>query len=202
MQIYFVRHGKTEWNLQKRLQGQTGDSPLLPESYATIKKVRNALSDIDFDMVLSSFSPRALTTARLLTDSFVGTDNRLAEWDFGELEGCLITKAIARYPKEMYNSRYALDRFDGSVFGAETVNQVLERFDNLAKEIIYKTHENSKILWVGHGASGTAGIRHLAGFQKSELRAEGGLENNAISILELQDKDNRIFKILDWNRQL
>ncbi|MGL5342822.1 MAG: histidine phosphatase family protein, partial [Lactococcus garvieae] len=33
MKIYFVRHGKTQWNLEKRLQGQKGDSPLLPESY-------------------------------------------------------------------------------------------------------------------------------------------------------------------------
>ena len=24
MKIYFVRHGKTQWNLEKRLQGQKG----------------------------------------------------------------------------------------------------------------------------------------------------------------------------------
>ncbi|MDU1934420.1 MAG: histidine phosphatase family protein, partial [Streptococcus thermophilus] len=28
MRLYFVRHGKTQWNLEGRLQGSKGDSPL------------------------------------------------------------------------------------------------------------------------------------------------------------------------------
>ena len=31
MQLYFTRHGKTEWNQARRFQGMMGDSPLLPE---------------------------------------------------------------------------------------------------------------------------------------------------------------------------
>ena len=37
--FYFVRHGKTEWNLEGRYQGSHGDSPLLPESYEEIKQL-------------------------------------------------------------------------------------------------------------------------------------------------------------------
>ena len=29
MKLYFVRHGKTQWNLEGRFQGANGDSPLL-----------------------------------------------------------------------------------------------------------------------------------------------------------------------------
>lgn len=32
MKLYFVRHGRTLWNLEGRFQGASGDSPLLPES--------------------------------------------------------------------------------------------------------------------------------------------------------------------------
>lgn len=39
MQLYFVRHGKTKWNLEGRYQGGSGNSPLLPESYEDIKKL-------------------------------------------------------------------------------------------------------------------------------------------------------------------
>ncbi|WP_136256080.1 histidine phosphatase family protein, partial [Onishia niordana] len=46
MKIYFVRHGKTQWNLEKRLQGQKGDSPLLPESYEAIARVNERLGQI------------------------------------------------------------------------------------------------------------------------------------------------------------
>ncbi|MGM5485847.1 MAG: histidine phosphatase family protein [Pseudolactococcus raffinolactis] len=182
MKIYFVRHGRTEWNLARRLQGQKGDSPLFPESYEAIARVRKHLSVIKFDQVLSSPQPRALTTAHLLTDDPVSSDQRLSEWNFGELEGWYIQDAIAKYPKAMHDSRFQLDQFDGSAFGAESVASVLRRFDSLAEELLQSDAEN--VLLVGHGASGTAGMRHLAGYSISELRAVGGLANNTITILE------------------
>lgn len=83
MRIYFVRHGKTEWNLARRLQGQKGDSPLLPESYEAIERVHKFLEPIEFDKVLSSPLKRALITADLLTNQSVSTDKRLSEWNFG-----------------------------------------------------------------------------------------------------------------------
>ena len=30
MKLYFVRHGRTVWNLEDRFQGAGGDSPLRP----------------------------------------------------------------------------------------------------------------------------------------------------------------------------
>ena len=36
MELYFTRHGKTQWNLERRFQGREGDSPLLPESLAEV----------------------------------------------------------------------------------------------------------------------------------------------------------------------
>ena len=32
MKLYFIRHGKTQWNLEGRFQGANGDSPLLETS--------------------------------------------------------------------------------------------------------------------------------------------------------------------------
>ena len=49
MKLYFVRHGKTEWNLEGRLQGAKGDSPLLKESIEQVRELGHYLSDTHFD---------------------------------------------------------------------------------------------------------------------------------------------------------
>lgn len=185
-----MRHGKTQWNLERRLQGQFGDSALLPESYAEIAKVRDFLSAVSFDKVFVSPKKRAIDTALHLTDLPLHPDMRLAEWNFGLVEGMKIDDAIAKYPHEMWASRYQLADFDGSAFGAESVAAVLARFDSLYED----SQAFDTVLWVGHGATGTAGMRHLAGFPIDELRAAGGLDNNTVTILENG-------KLIEWNRK-
>ncbi len=167
----------------------------MSSAIVSIERVRQPLAEIKFDEVRSSPAKRALLTAKLLSEKPVKSDERLAEWNFGELEGCLITDAIARYPREMFTSRNDLVHFDGSIFGAESVSSVLARFDELANELISSRFEN--VLLVGHGASGTAGIRHLAGFPVGELRSGGGLGNNTVTILEYI---NGKFHLLVWNK--
>ena len=49
MKFYFVRHGKTQWNLEGRFQGAHGDSPLLEESIRDLEKLGDYLKDIKFD---------------------------------------------------------------------------------------------------------------------------------------------------------
>ncbi len=51
MKLYFVRHGRTVWNLEGRFQGAGGDSPLLPESIETLKDLGLYLKDIPFDKI-------------------------------------------------------------------------------------------------------------------------------------------------------
>lgn len=51
MKLYFVRHGKTEWNLEGRLQGSKGDSPLLKESIEQVRELGHYLSDTHFGLL-------------------------------------------------------------------------------------------------------------------------------------------------------
>ena len=67
MKIYFVRHGKTQWNQERRLQGMTGDSPLLPEALVEIAALGDYLADLKFDAIFSSPSKRAIDTAMILS---------------------------------------------------------------------------------------------------------------------------------------
>jgi Fructose-2,6-bisphosphatase len=37
--LFFIRHGRTKWNLEGRYQGAHGDSPLLTESLHEIEEL-------------------------------------------------------------------------------------------------------------------------------------------------------------------
>ena len=45
MKLYFVRHGKTEWNLEGRFQGAHGDSPLLSTSIIELRALGHYLKE-------------------------------------------------------------------------------------------------------------------------------------------------------------
>lgn len=92
MQIYFVRHGKTEWNLASRFQGGHGDSPLLPQSLKDIKKLGKHLKGTKFRAIFASPLDRAFNTAQGIDDAMnanlpVIIDERLREFNLGDMEG-------------------------------------------------------------------------------------------------------------------
>ena len=63
VKLYFVRHGETQFNVEKRLQGFC-DSPLTDNGIAQAKSVGIGLSDIEFKAVYTSESQRVVDTAR------------------------------------------------------------------------------------------------------------------------------------------
>lgn len=52
MKLYFIRHGRTEWNEEGRFQGSNGDSPLLPASIHQLEKLGKHLATVPFDAAL------------------------------------------------------------------------------------------------------------------------------------------------------
>jgi probable phosphoglycerate mutase len=61
--VYILRHGQTEENKQKIIQGQL-DTILNPEGERQSDLVANALKDIPFDVCYSSDLQRATSTAK------------------------------------------------------------------------------------------------------------------------------------------
>ena len=105
MKLYFVRHGKTEWNLEGRLQGAKGDSPLLKESIEQVRELGHYLSDTHFDLVFSSDLPRAKKTTELIMESQkpkskVTYTKALREWQLGKLKGKKLHSFRLSIPKK------------------------------------------------------------------------------------------------------
>lgn len=89
MELYLVRHGKTVWNAENRLQGRT-DIELNEEGISAAKELCEKLKDIHFDRIYSSPLKRAYQTACLICgdrDLKVMKDDRLMEISFGIYDG-------------------------------------------------------------------------------------------------------------------
>ncbi|VTR29351.1 phosphoglycerate mutase [Actinobacillus pleuropneumoniae] len=104
LNIYLVRHGKTVWNLEGRLQG-SGDSPLVEEGIEGAKKVGRALKAVKFAAAYSSMQKRAQDTANYIlaenNDKNIPHFHHfgLNEFDFGLWEG---TKSVDLYSNDEY----------------------------------------------------------------------------------------------------
>lgn len=88
IELIFVRHGQTDWNLDGRLQG-VKDIPLNSTGISEAEDLAANL-DMDINSIISSPLKRAYKTAEILNNKFdlhIQVDDRLKERDFGELVG-------------------------------------------------------------------------------------------------------------------
>ena len=200
MKLYFIRHGKTIWNLEGRFQGASGDSPLLEKSIETLKQLGQYLQEIPFDVIYSSDLPRAVTSAQIIQSQLkvscpLRETSLLREWQLGKLEGAKFATLEAIYPEQLKAFRTNLAKFDSTMFGAESVYQTTQRTINFVKSLQDQDFEH--VLIVGHGANLTASIRTLLGYDTPLLRKDGGLANASVTIVETEDFKN--FNLLEWN---
>ncbi|WP_195934147.1 histidine phosphatase family protein [Streptococcus sobrinus] len=200
MRLFFVRHGKTQWNLEGRFQGSKGDSPLLEESVENLKKLGHYLSAIHFDKVYTSDLKRARDTAMLVMEANqnpteITIAKPLREWNLGRLERQKISTIASIYPKQMEAFRYNLAKFDNDFFEAESVYHATRRVAKFVASLDYEHDQN--VLLVGHGACFTAATNYLLGFESGQLRRQGGLDNGSVTILE--SSDGKHFNLIRWN---
>ncbi|MFF2755285.1 histidine phosphatase family protein [Psychrobacillus sp. NPDC058041] len=84
--IYVVRHGQTDLNKERRMQGRLG-LPLNAKGIKQAELLRDALQNIKFDLVFSSPQERAIQTAEIATEKEAIIDTRLDVFDLGEADG-------------------------------------------------------------------------------------------------------------------
>ena len=200
MKLYFVRHGRTLWNLEGRFQGASGDSPLLPESIDTLKQLGQYLNEIHFDTIYSSDLPRAVKSAEIIQSQLqapcpLKSIPDLREWQLGKLEGLKIATLNAIYPQQIKAFRSNLAQFDTKMFEAESLYSTTQRTIQFIKSL--KESPAESILIVGHGANLTASLRTLLGYKEAHLRKDGGLANASLTVLETDDFET--FTLERWN---
>jgi broad specificity phosphatase PhoE len=121
----FVRHGETDWNRERRLQGSQGVS-INDAGREQAKGLARLLWEVPLQAVYSSALPRAVETASYVAGPHrvnVTTDPRLNEIHHGEWEGL----AEAELPEPELYRRWRDDPTSCTLPGAEGLDAVHAR---------------------------------------------------------------------------
>lgn len=182
LRIYLARHGQTDWNAERRLQGWT-DRHLDSTGRAQAGELAERLRSIHFDRVYCSTLSRSRETAAIVQgsapiDSLAG----LKEARLGKFEGLSTasgdTAAIAEYRRRTADPEDSLD-------GGESINQHLARV-SATLEDIRKRHRSGNILIVGHGGTNKLILRALLGLTL-EQTAEINQANDELYLIDLAE---------------
>lgn len=198
MEIYLFRHGETDWNKERRLQGHS-DIPLNEYGRELAVETAKALEGLAFDRAFSSPLKRAFETAQILLagrDIPLETDGRLTEMGFGDCEGGAfdLPKTDLEHPLHDFFCRPALFRPRG---GAESFQEAQARGQAFLRERILPLEGScSRVLIVAHGAFNRCLLSAIGNIPLEKFW-EIGLPNCAASILSLEDG---VFRILEMGK--
>ena len=155
MKIWLVRHGQTDLNKAKKMQGRS-DIPLNETGIAQAEGAAKRAAGVHFDAVYASPLDRAVTTAAIIagiSKNEVCTDERIIETDFGKYEQrsyYLLGPAMTLY--------WALPEVFPAPRTVETISSMVERSSSFLRDLEKKSCEN--VLVSCHGGI----IRALSGY--------------------------------------
>lgn len=159
-EVIAVRHGLTDYNAERRLQGRL-DVPLndtgrnqCRECGSQLKRMFQGGQKIAIDGIYASPLQRARESAEIIRESAsipcdIVLDSRIEEWNAGILQGHLISELGVLFPSawEAWNR----SRDPGFVFeGGESFQQRYDRVKGFFLDVAVR-HAGQRILVVTHG---------------------------------------------------
>ncbi|WP_144470081.1 histidine phosphatase family protein [Bacillus safensis] len=182
--ICLVRHGETDWNAAKRIQGRT-DIPLNDTGKWQAEQTGLYLKDVHWDVVISSPLIRAKETAHLILNHvhapLVIMDDFI-ERDYGDAEGMSFEERQKLFPDKRYPNMEPLETIQ---------NRMLEGIEK-----VRAAYPDQHVLIVAHGAAIHALLTTLAdehmGLQNTRL------VNACLNYVEWTDGDGK-WKVRDYN---
>ena len=170
--ILLARHGETDWNVERRVQGQS-DPPLNANGRVQARALSQQLAGESLAAVYSSDLSRAYETARAVAEPRglqVNAVPELREKDFGTWEGLTDTEVLTRFP----------DARNGPWGDGETTEDVARRVVEALRRIA-RAHTGQTVLVVSHGGPLRAVRAHCG------LDVTGAIANCHVARIEVED---------------
>jgi 2,3-bisphosphoglycerate-dependent phosphoglycerate mutase len=182
LELWLVRHGETDWNLEGRVQGHL-DVPLNANGMMQARKLASRLAGQRFEAVYSSDLARASQTARTVAMRLAGQpsvqlDTRWREQHLGVIQGLTHAEIEARGIRRPQAYTEAFE-------GGESRAQLMERVRDPLEEIV-RLHAGGRVLVFAHGATLGTTVRLLLGDLEHRLSLYGH-DNTAITRFSLRE---------------
>ena len=145
MLFYLVRHGRTDWNAQRRIQGRK-DIPLNAFGIKQINDLADKIVEgkISFDRMIASPLVRAGKSAEIIAEKTGFTDEIVFDEDFMERSNGLLEGEVWTPELDMDDPKYKV----------ETISDLCKRAQKALDK--YTFGKDEKIMIVSHGAFLTA----------------------------------------------
>lgn len=148
MKLILARHGETDWNVAKKIQGVT-DTDLNENGLRQARELAAAVlaGNLGITAIYSSHLKRAAQTAAYVAEALnlpYHTMEALQELNFGKWEGNSWTEVKERYPEE-YGVWYTNRRYTPAPEG-ESYQQMLERVIPALQEIVRREKGNALVV--------------------------------------------------------
>jgi broad specificity phosphatase PhoE len=178
MRIYLLRHGETDWNVARRIQGHT-DIALNAKGVRQARSWQPYFDRIHLAGVYSSALSRAMETARLASRRAPCLMDGLNERHYGEWDGRVWSELAG--PDPDFDRRWRQP--DSSPPGGESRLQLHARVHRAMESIVASHDADSEILIVAHGGSGKAVLGYARNLSIEDLSATPALGNAGMVIL-------------------
>ncbi|MEN3304905.1 MAG: glucosyl-3-phosphoglycerate phosphatase [Micromonosporaceae bacterium] len=189
------RHGRTAWNSENRVQGQTDvELDAVGREQATLVAPRLAARHPD--VIVASDLLRAQQTAEplgTLTGLPVQLDPRLRERDFGQWQGLSMAEVTERYPEAHARWRAALPV---GACGLEEVDDLAKRVAAALQELADGAPDGTVVV-ATHGGAAKYGVGTLLGWSAPVTRTLGALAN--CHWIELRSDPESGWRLLSYN---
>jgi broad specificity phosphatase PhoE len=162
-QLVLIRHGETEWNRDRRIQGQT-DIPLSNRGREQAHRLAHRLARERIDALYTSDLLRAHQTADPIASALglpVHTSPLLREVGFGVWEGLSVSEVEAGWPVEY--AAWREDSVRNRAPDGERIEELQTRAMTCATEIL-AAHPGQTVAVVAHGGSVKAILCGVMGF--------------------------------------
>ncbi len=192
MRLYFVRHGETDWNKVRRVQGHS-DIPLNEYGKYLARETGKGLANVHFDLAYTSPLVRARETAELILEGRrvpIIAHEKIKELGFGEYEGICISGEHKAPETEEFNKFFTDTAHYVPAKGAESIEGLLGRTREFLEELYQNQDLGDKtILLSSHGAAMTGLLNNIKGkTEAADFWKQGVPPNCAVTIVEVEDK--------------